>query len=60
VLPLSQYDLIVGMDWLMKHSPMEIDWKYKRILITYDSEHVLLQGVLDTLPAGSVLQVAAV
>jgi hypothetical protein len=44
VLPLSQYDLIVGMDWLMKHNPMEIDWKYKRILVTYDSEHVFSKG----------------
>jgi hypothetical protein len=25
VLPLSQYELIVGMDWLSAHSPMEID-----------------------------------
>ena len=60
VLPLSQYDLIVGMDWLVKHSPMKIDWKYKRILISYGLERVLLQGVLDTLPIGSVLQVTAV
>jgi hypothetical protein len=60
VLPLSQYDLIVSMDWLMKHSPMEIDWKYKRILISYGSERVLLQGVLAALPAGSVLHVTAV
>jgi len=60
VLPLSQYDLIVGMDWLVKHSPMKIDWKYKRILISYGSERVLLQGVLDTLPTGSMLQVTAV
>jgi len=55
VLPLSQYDLIVRMDWLVKHSPMEIDWKYKRILISYGLERVLLQGVLDTLPTGSML-----
>jgi hypothetical protein len=60
VLPLSQYDLIVGMDWLIKHNPMEIDWKYKRILISYGSERVLLQGVLAALPAGLVLHVIAV
>lgn len=60
VLPLSQYDLIVRMDWLVKHNPMEIDWKCKRILISYGLERVLLQGVLDTLPTGSMLQVTAV
>ena len=43
------------MDWLVKHNPMEIDWKYKRILISYGLERVLLQGVLDTLPTGSML-----
>jgi hypothetical protein len=26
VLPLSSYDLIVGMDWLESLSPMQIHW----------------------------------
>jgi len=60
VLPLPQYDLIVGMDWLAQHSPMQIDWRYKQMLITYRGSKIFLQGQLDSLPDGSVLQVAAV
>lgn len=26
VLPLSSYDMILGLDWLEAHSPMEIHW----------------------------------
>lgn len=29
VLPLSSYDVILGMDWLEQFSPMEVDWKFK-------------------------------
>jgi hypothetical protein len=60
VLPLSQYDLIVGMDWLTQHSPVEIDWRYKWMLITYEGNSMYLQGQLESLPASSVLQVATV
>lgn len=60
VLPLSQYDLIIGMDWLTAHSPMEIDWRYKWMSITYKDSQVILQGQLDSLPTSSVLQVEAV
>jgi hypothetical protein len=28
-LPLSFYDIIVGMDWLERFSPMKVDWKLK-------------------------------
>ena len=28
VLPLSSYELIVGMDWLASYSPMNIDWQH--------------------------------
>jgi predicted aspartyl protease len=27
VLPLSSYDMILGLDWLESFSPMKIDWK---------------------------------
>ncbi|XBI16288.1 hypothetical protein VPH35_058570 [Triticum aestivum] len=26
VLPLGSYDIILGMDWLESHSPMQVDW----------------------------------
>lgn len=29
ILPLSCYDMIVGMDWLELHSPMKVHWKDK-------------------------------
>ena len=25
-LPMPSYDMILGMDWLASHSPMQIDW----------------------------------
>jgi hypothetical protein len=32
-LPLSSYDMILGLDWLESFSPMKIDWKKKWILL---------------------------
>jgi hypothetical protein len=29
VLPLSNYDMILGLDWLELHSPMKIHWAHK-------------------------------
>lgn len=60
VLPLFQYDLIVDMDWLTKHSPMEIDWWYRWALITYGDTQVHLQGMLDSLQTRSILQIVAI
>jgi hypothetical protein len=34
VLPLTSYDMILGMDWLMKHSPMSVDWSLKTITLS--------------------------
>lgn len=31
ILPLGSYDVILGMDWLSRHSPMQIDWRGKTI-----------------------------
>jgi hypothetical protein len=39
---------------------MEIDWLYKWMTITYADTQIHLQGQLDSLPAGAVLQVTAV
>jgi hypothetical protein len=27
ILPLQCYDVILDIDWLEQHSPMEVDWK---------------------------------
>lgn len=40
VLLLAQFDLIVGMDWLAQHSPMQVDWHHKWLLIPYESSTV--------------------
>lgn len=29
ILPLSYYDIVLGMDWLERYSPMWIHWKRK-------------------------------
>ena len=46
ILPLSSYELIVGMDWLASRSPMQVDWHNKWMLIPYGQGHNFLQGEL--------------
>jgi len=58
ILPLSSYELIVGMDWLASRSPMQVDWQHKWLLIPYEQTHQLLQGELTTLPPGSVIHIS--
>ena len=60
ILPLSHYDMILGMDWLERYSPMQIHWKHKWISISYQESTVLLQGIIPELPAGSMVEVSAV
>ena len=45
VLPLPQYDFILGMDWLQLFSPMKVDWKNQWLNIPYRGQNVRLQGV---------------
>lgn len=40
VLPLQKYDLIVGMDWLEKFSPMMVNWADKWLMIPYNGSTV--------------------
>ena len=35
VLPLQHYDMIVGMEWLERFSPMQIHWSLKWMLLPY-------------------------
>jgi hypothetical protein len=35
ILPLSTYDMVVGMDWLELHSPMSVHWLDKWLTIPY-------------------------
>lgn len=57
---MPSYDMILGMDWLARHSPMQIDWQHKCLLIPHGQSTVRLQGKLMALPEGSVIQVTAV
>lgn len=58
VMPLPFYDMILGLDWLSLHSPMQIDWLHKWLLIPLGDAVVRLQGQLFELPTGSVIQIA--
>ncbi|WVZ81560.1 hypothetical protein U9M48_028917 [Paspalum notatum var. saurae] len=57
VLPLSSYDMILGMDWLEAFSPMKIHWKDKWISFFYNGNTIILQGKGCVLPMGTVVQI---
>jgi hypothetical protein len=40
VLPLPLNGIIVGMDWLSLHSPMQVDWNHKWLRIAYGQTHL--------------------
>lgn len=45
VLPIGCYDIILGMDCLESHSPMEIDWVKKWMAFEHKGYRIKLQGV---------------
>jgi hypothetical protein len=47
VLPFKGYDLILGANWLEKHSPMWFHWKKKWMKFTHQNKRILLSGVQD-------------
>ena len=49
ILPLSYYDLVLGMDWLEQYSPMWIHWKRKLLRFTHASKRIALKGSKDSL-----------
>jgi hypothetical protein len=51
ILSLSGYNLILGMDWLEKYSPMLIHWGQKWLKFMYKGKPVQLQGVLPNTQA---------
>ncbi|CAD6224880.1 unnamed protein product [Miscanthus lutarioriparius] len=48
ILQLDSDDLILGMDWLERYSPMEIHWKAKWISIPCDGTQLVLHGLSAT------------
>lgn len=57
VLPLTTYDLIVGMDWLEAHSPMMVHWSQKWLAIPLHGNYVTLQGIGSSVLLDSMVQV---
>jgi hypothetical protein len=57
VSPLQHFNMIVGYDWLEQYSPMKVHWKAKWMAIPYDSETIVVQGILSQLDEGVVVQV---
>jgi hypothetical protein len=47
VLELPHYDLILGMDWLERFSPMWVHWRRKKLRFTYNGKDITLQGIKD-------------
>lgn len=45
MLPLSGYDIILGMDWLEQFSPMTVHWAQKWMAFKYKGTMVRIQGV---------------
>lgn len=60
VIPLSSYDIVIGMDWLEDYSPMQVHWKQKWMLIPYHGSSVLLQGILPEVHEETVIQLCMV
>lgn len=60
VLPLSSYDMILGLDWLERFSPMQVDWRQRWLSIPYNGSLVILYVDPSSLPSGAVIQVCAI
>ena len=60
ILQLDSYDLILGMDWLERFSPMEIHWKDKWITLSYDGHQLVLHGLSTTEAPEMVFQLFSV
>jgi hypothetical protein len=47
VIPLKNYDMILGADWLADHSPMWIHWKKQKLRVPHKGRRIRLQGIQD-------------
>lgn len=56
ILPLGHFDIIVGMDWLERFSPMKVHWGNKWMTIPYRQSYVTLQGITAEHPRCSLVQ----
>jgi hypothetical protein len=58
LLPLSAYDMILGLDWLSSFSPMQVHWQQKWIAILYNGTLAALFGDIPDLLVGFVVQLS--
>ncbi|CAD6238786.1 unnamed protein product [Miscanthus lutarioriparius] len=55
ILPLQSYDVILGIDWLQQHSPMELDWKEKWLSFIHQEQKIQLFGLQPDLSSCPVI-----
>jgi hypothetical protein len=60
IIPLPNYDLILGMDWLIQYSPMHVDRKHKWLSIEFQGQPTVIHGLQPLVPSGALLQVRQV
>lgn len=60
LLPLSSYDMILGLDWLTSFNPMQVHWGQRWISIPYQGSTAILLDNAPDLPVGSVIQLCSV
>lgn len=53
IIPLSSYDIILGMDWLQQNSPMQIHWQEKWLKFSKNETVVTLKGMGQSVSVGS-------
>jgi hypothetical protein len=58
-LPLANYDVVIGMDWLEANSPMQVDWRNKWLAVPYDGQIRVLQGITPSLTQQMLLHIEA-
>jgi hypothetical protein len=46
ILPLTHYDLVLGMDWLSYYNPMLVHWEDKWLIIPYHGSSIKLCGMV--------------
>jgi hypothetical protein len=46
VLQLHSFDMVLGMEWLERFSPMRIHWAHKWLTIPYQGTSITLQGIV--------------
>jgi hypothetical protein len=47
IMPLQNFDMIIGMDWLERFSSMKIHWAQKWLTIPYSNSQFTLQGLVS-------------